>query len=54
MSYVCVVVADRCPIRGQTFHRCKPCLITCKDVGRPIACPLVCTPGCGCPAGTVS
>ena len=43
-----------CPIDGQTFQICKPCLVTCENFGELIPCPLICEPGCGCPSGTVS
>ena len=43
-----------CPIDGQTFQICKPCLVTCENVGELIPCPLICELGCGCPSGTVS
>ena len=40
-----------CTIEGQTFQRCAPCNATCDDP-TPV-CPLICRPGCACPAGTV-
>ena len=51
-----IYAANRCPIPNQVFFQppsCRPCLVTCKDVGQLIPCPAICASGCACPQGMV-
>ena len=46
-------LTEECPIEGQEFQECQSCPQTCEQLasGELTVCPLVCKPGCGCPAG---